>query len=217
MRNFLITLSITGLMLTPAGPAHADAAPRMQTVPVMWHAQAVAFEEHIDAGPVAGATASLVATSSGVSARLSARDLEPGHAYTLWFVLVNNPGACDPRPCTGPDILTNPAVDSQVAYGAGQVAGNSGTATFSTRFNAGPVAGWLPGRALDDPLLAEYHLVVNDHGPMHAAHMPDMIRTYRGGCSDDSPFPPIFPDAALADGEPGPNRCLLYQVAVFQP
>jgi hypothetical protein len=42
-----------------------------------------------------------------------------------------------------------------------------------------------------------------------------MIHTYRGGCADSSPFPPIFPATALADGESGPNICRLYQAATF--
>lgn len=217
MRPLFMTLAATGLMVALVGTAAADGPPRRQTAPVMWHAQAVALEDHIDAGPIDGASASLVATSMGASVTVRTRDLEPGHAYTLWYVIVNNPAACDPRPCTGPDIFTNPDVDAQVTYGAGNIAGGAGQATFSARLGVGPVEGWLPDRTLHNPLGAEYHFVVNDHGPRLAEHMPDMIRTYRGGCSDDSPFPPIFPDTALADGEPGPNRCLLYQVAIFQP
>ena len=63
------------------------------------------------------------------------------------------------------------------------------------------------------------HLVINDHGPMLPEHMPGMIHTYRGGCSDPSPFTPIFavpPSTALADGEVGPNICRLYQAATFE-
>lgn len=217
MRFLFVTSVATVLMVALVGAAGADGPPRRQTAPVMWHAQAVALEDDIKAGPVEGASASLVVTSTGASVTVRTRELQPGHAYTLWAVVINNPEACNTSPCTGADILTNPDVDAQVTYGAGNVAGNSGQATFSTRVNAGPVEGWLPDRSLDDPRAAEYHFVVNDHGPKLAEHLPDMIRTYRGGCSDDSPFPPIFPATALADGQPGPNRCLLYQVTIFQP
>ena len=44
--------------------------------------------------------------------------------------------------------------------------------------------------------------------------MPGMIQTYRAGCTDAS-LPGIFPPTAKSDGEPGPNSCQLYQVAVF--
>jgi hypothetical protein len=57
--------------------------------------------------------------------------------------------------------------------------------------------------------------VINDHGPMLPEFMPGMIQTYRGGCSDSSPFPGVFPATALADGEDGPNTCRLHQAAVF--
>lgn len=217
MQRTLVMLTIAGLVAALQGAAAADGPPRHQTTPVNWHAQAVALEDHISAGPVDGASATLVATDSGVTLKVQTRDLVPGNAYTLWLVLVNNPDDCDPKPCTGPDILTNPAIDSQVTYGAGNIAGDGGQSTFSAHLRAGPVEGWFEGRSLTDPRTAEFHVVVNDHGPQIPAHMPDMIRTYRGGCSNDSPFPLIFPASALADGEPGPNRCLLYQVAIFQP
>lgn len=217
MPRLLVTALTATLALVLAGAAVADGPPRRQTTPVLWHAQAVALEEDIDAGPVQGASASLVATSTGASVTVRTRELVPGHAYTLWYVIVNNPAACQATPCSGADILTNPDVDAQVTYGAGHIVGGAGQATFAAHRDVGPIDGWLPDRTFHNPLGAEYHVALNDHGPKLAVHMPDMIRTYRGGCSDDSPFPPIFPATALADGEPGPNRCLLYQVAIFQP
>ena len=44
-----------------------------------------------------------------------------------------------------------------------------------------------------------------------------MLATYRGGCSDDSPFPGIFPQTALDDGLVGPNTCRLTMSAIFSP
>jgi hypothetical protein len=79
------------------------------------------------------------------------------------------------------------------------------------------LSGWLSGRSLEDSKGAEIHLVVNDHGPAIAEFMPGMISTYRGGCSDSSPFPGVFPGTAIADGEAGPNICRLYQAAVILP
>ncbi|WP_129663517.1 hypothetical protein [Phytoactinopolyspora endophytica] len=96
----------------------------------------------------------------------------------------------------------------------GMLAGN-GQATFAGHVKEGPLDGWLPDRSLDDATSAELLFTLNDHGPALADHLPGMIRTYRGGCADDSPFPEIFPDTALADGEPGPNQCLLSQAAAF--
>lgn len=216
MRRAIVLAATVVLAAAMLGPAAADNAPRTETTPVMWHPQAVAAG--IGDGHVEGAHAKLRATDSGLSITFHTRDLEPGHAYTLWLVFVNNPEECANQPCTAPELF-DPAsgVDAQVTYGAGTIAGSSGKATFAARLDTGPVEGWLPDRELKNPRTGEHHFVVNSHGPKLAEHMPGMIRTYRGGCSDDSPVPPFFPDTALADGEPGPNTCLLYQSAVFQP
>lgn len=138
------------------------------------------------------------------------------HAYTAWLVIVNNPSACDPTPCTAPDILNNPDTESQITFADGRAArGRIGRLTFRAHVPVGEVAGWLDDRFFFNPLGAEIHVVINDHGPVLAEYMPDMIRTYRGGCTDES-LPPIFPPSAFADGEPGPNACQLYKVVIFQ-
>jgi hypothetical protein len=196
----LCTLSLVGT---------ATARTDRQVVPVMWHPQSGM------SGPVgAGAEATLVRRDGGVSFTFRASHLRPGHAYTVWFVVVNNPSACAASPCSGPDILLNPATDSQVTYGAGHIAGSSGNAGFAGSFRAGSVDGWLAGGGLRDPRNAEIQLVLNDHGPKLQGYMPGMIQTYRTGCTDAS-IPPIFPASARADGTPGPNACQLYQMAVF--
>ena len=195
------------LSLLVAGTAHAGAG--RQVVPVMWHPQTSM------AGPVApGAQASLVRKDGGVTFNLTTSHLRPGHAYTLWFVVVNNPAACTSTPCSGPDIILNAATDSQVTYGAGHISGKAGRGSFAGSFPAGDLEGWLPDRDLADPRTAEIQLVLNDHGPKLQGFMPGMIQTYRAGCTDAS-LPGIFPPSARADGAPGPNACQLYQVAAF--
>lgn len=184
-----------------------------QTVGVNWHAQ----QESVgNTGPVEGASATLVRRDSGISYEFNAKSLAPGNAYTLWLVVVNNPEACAASPCTGADFFQNDATGTQVLYGGdGDVAGDSGELTLSGSLSEGEVDGWLGTRTFEDAETAQIHLVVNDHGPELAEFMPGMIQTYRGGCSDASPFPEIFPATALADGEVGPNTCLLTQAAVF--
>lgn len=192
-----------------AGP---DRAVR-QSAPVTWHAQTGAGGE-----VVGDASASLVRNRNGISFAFHTAELTPGNAYTLWLVVVDEPQNCanHPAPCTGGDVLTDPAVDGQVVYAAGAVAGGNGTITLAGRQSLGDIDGWNGMRAFDDPFGSEVHLVVNDHGPKIPAMMPSMIHSYRGGCADDSPFPGIFPQVALDDGPVGPNTCLLTQVAIFQ-
>jgi hypothetical protein len=199
-------------------PAFSQSPASDQSAVVNWHAQQqlVASGGNGKSGPVAGASARLVRRSTGISYQIHADELNPGNAYSLWLVVINNPGACAATPCSAVDILTNPATDSQVlSGGTGTVAGAAGKGTLAGSAGVGPLSGWLAGRSLNDPYTAEIHLVINDHGLKLASFMPGMISTYRAGCSDTSPFPGVFPAIALADGAAGPNTCLLYQAAVF--
>lgn len=200
----LLALTVPGVSAT-ADPATNP------TVGVTWHMQSG------KSGPVDGASASLTRTDSGIAYRFHARELTPEHAYTLWLVVIDHPEQCQTTPCAAGDFLVNDGPDAQVTFAAGHVVGGSGTTTFAGHRSAGDIEGWLDDRSFDNPRGAEVHLVVNDHGPRLAEHMPGMIHTYRGGCSDSSPFPAVFPPSALADGEPGPNTCLLTQAAVFVP
>ncbi len=232
MKRFLpIRLAVplcTALLLTAC--AERPLAPNVlndETVPLLsraadhssvvvnWHPQQQFTGR---TGPVAGASASLLRTNNGISFRMSTTQLTPGNAYTLWLAVVNNPSACaaHPMPCTALDLF-NDATHTQVRFAAGHVAGEAGRGVFAGAAQEGSLTGWLPNRMFSDSKAVEVHLVINDHGPMLPDHMPGMIRTYRGGCADrpQSPFPPMFPQSALDDGQPGPNTCRLYQAAIF--
>jgi hypothetical protein len=212
-RNATMLMAVIAVLFAVVAPAAAAGA-EQQTVGVSWHAQQAMLGK---SGAVAGASAQLVRNDNGIAYRMNTKGLEEGNAYTLWLVVVNNPSACLATPCAAPEIINNPATDSQIRFAAGHLAGASGNGTFAGSVSEGPLSGWLSGRTLEESQGAEIHLVVNDHGPAIAEFMPDMINTYRGGCSDASPFPGVFPPTALADGEPGPNICRLYQAAVFLP
>jgi hypothetical protein len=205
---------VLGILIGLLPSASAGAAPaRIQKEPVRWHMQS----GHEHGSPVgAGATAKLVRTSRGLSYSVKTNQLDPGHAYTLWIVVINDPGSCSQTPCSPVDILLTAETDAQITYGTGHVVGHSGEAGFGGTLRRGPIpTGWLLDQGLDDPLGAQVHFVLNDHGPMLPEFMPEMIQTYRAGCTDES-LPPIFPDSAKADGTPGPNTCRLFQLAVFQ-
>ncbi|HEX7171272.1 MAG TPA: hypothetical protein VF365_01550 [Candidatus Limnocylindria bacterium] len=218
-RSIAVSAALTFLLgLSVAGGAAARAD--RQTAPVMWHPQTGM------SGPVsADARAALVRRPDGVSFSIRTDTLRPHHAYTVWFVVVNNPSECDATPCSGPDIVLNPDTDSQVTYGAGHISGGSGKGGFAGSFQAGAIDGWLPDGGMWDPMTVQIQLVINDHGPKRVltddgqllpVFMPEMTHTYRAGCTDAS-IPAIFPDTAKSDGTPGPNACQLYQTAVFLP
>jgi hypothetical protein len=206
------TLVAAAALATPGQAAPQE--PITQTAAVNWHAQSG------NEGAVGdGAEATIERTAGGISYQITTHSLVPGNAYTVWLVVVNDPAACSDSPCAPPQFLSDPAPDAQVTWGFdGQVADDAGNAVFAAEVAAGPLLdGWLPVQGLDDPAGAEIHLVLNDHGPVIDDLAEEMLSTYRAGCSDDSPFPEIFPAAALADGTPGPNTCQLFQSAVFQP
>ncbi len=189
----------------------AKRSPRVQNVGVEWHPQS-------GEGEVLGARAHLMRTRTGVKASLRTNELKPGNVYTLWWIVINNPENCAayPEPCTSADILGNTeALQADVTYGGGKIARSSGKGRFASHLNVGELSNSWFGNGLDSVSDAEFHLIINDHGPKIPGLVGNMLHTYRGGCTDDS-LPPPFPETAKADGIPGPNTCRLYQAAIFQ-
>lgn len=177
---------------------------------VNWHPQS-------GTGMVEGAYATLNTNANGASFTFHATQLKPGHVYTVWFVAINAPENCATSPCkAAADVFGNTdGVQANITYGAGHVVGQSGQATFAGFIPAGDMPdGWFDND-FSNPLGAEIHLVLNDHGPRIAGLVSNMLHTYRGGCTDES-LPPPFPATAKADGIPGPNTCRLYQTTLFQ-
>ena len=174
--------------------------------------------------PIEGGGMSRVTrTDSGVSVQVRANQLTPGEAYTLWMVVFNYPEFCGvPYACFDPDI-GNPWVMADVMYAAGNVVGASGNSGFAGHKAIGDNSGSIfpplfpPGiepPGMLNPLGSEIHLIVHTHGPMIPEYMPDMIKTFGGGCVD--PGPPFtglwFPEW----GAQGPNNCLSQQVGIHR-
>ena len=205
----ILALSLAVVLLAAAA---STASATVQREPMTWHMQS----GNPHGSPVgADDVAKLVRTKRGLSFSINTDQLVARHSYTAWVVVVNNPAACTASPCSPADILLNPDTEGQVTYGTGHVVGSSGEAGFGGTLRRGPIPeGWLPDQGLDDPRGAEVHLILNDHGPVLRGFLPEMIKTYRAGCTDES-LPAIFPATAKADGTPGPNTCRLWQLAVF--
>ncbi|NIT57155.1 MAG: hypothetical protein GWN00_13245, partial [Aliifodinibius sp.] len=68
----------------------------------------------------------------------------------------------------------------------------------------------FPSPGLENPLGAEVHLVVRTHEEAIPEFLPDMIRTFNGGCT----YPPGVPTNF---GAPGPNACEDIQFSIHQP
>jgi len=186
------------------------------------HAHAHYYTNHVETHPSQGdvrvienAKATLVMTKGGAFASVETNELVPGNAYTFWFVVINEPEACENSPCNANDVLkrTN-MTKADVGYGDGLIAGADGKGHFTTFRPLGKLPqAWL-GTGFKDPWKAEVHLVVHDHGPVIAGREAEMTGSYRDGCTDES-LPEIVPASAKADGAAGPNSCKLVQDVIF--
>jgi len=130
--------------------------------------------------------AKLVRNKNGVAMNIQTTGLEGGAAYTAWWVIFNNPGACVDG-CNSDDFGTA-NVKATIIWATGTVVGGNGMAGFAAHLregdttNVGPFG--LPGDAfgLIDAMTAEIFLVVRSHGPTIPSAMPAQIKQFLGGC-----------------------------------
>ena len=162
---------------------------------------------------VAGAQASLNSNDSGATFQLQTSGLTAGNAYTAWWIIFNNPGACAGDPCNLGDLGT---AGGEITYATGHVIGDSGNGNFGAHLPAGDLPGGWLGNGFTNPTGAEVHVLVHDHGPIIPGLVNEMISTYRAGCMDDDVINPGLPPAGYNDGTPGPNSCPTVQFAIFQ-
>jgi len=170
--------------------------------------------------------------------RITTGDLMPGHAYTLWMIIFNNPAGCVTNDEPGQEQLCNdfdlfnPDAQPDMVHADGKIVGASGEATFVGHRRVGTQAGsanaplGLPSNGLTDPEGADIRFIVHDHGPMSPKHMPDMIQSIDGGCIDAGVpyegFPSPWnlydgPRALPAFGRRGDNTCQSVQFTVHLP
>lgn len=161
---------------------------------------------------VKGSSARLDREPSAVHLRVKTRGLKPGHAYTLWMVVFNNPEGCHGNPgqtfhnagvCGMPDAFS-PASGASHHRAGGAVIGKDGSATFSSRIRRGAPSELSNEPPLENPQGAEYMLVVRDHGP--AVKGSDQTTSLNGGCL--VPAPP-------GEGSQGTYMCANEQTANF--
>jgi hypothetical protein len=135
-----------------------------------------------DEAIVPGSSSTLVRNASGISMTIHTSELEAGAAYTIWWVIFNQPDACTDAPC-GLDDLFEPAVQASVLYAAGHVVPPTGRGNFAASLRAGgPSRQVLFGPALLDSRRAEVHLVVRSHGEPIPGLVHEQIGSFQGGC-----------------------------------
>ncbi|MDT8449370.1 MAG: hypothetical protein RQ847_04275 [Wenzhouxiangellaceae bacterium] len=170
-----------------------------------------------DQSGIADSASVLTRNPLGVSFLLNTSDLEPDHAYTVWWVIFNAPQLCtgEAGSCTEDDLFNNPDVNASVVHATGAVSDFTGRARFSGRlFANGSAAGEvLFGPALVNPD-AEIHLVVRSHGPvgplLDEGLLEEALSTFGGGCIVRDEEGDVIPGT-------GPNECADVQFAMHRP
>lgn len=165
--------------------------------------------------PVLGAS-TLMRYDDAVDMTISTTGLEPGHAYSVWWVIFNNPDACsdecglDDFPEGVPGAKTgteppDPAVQASVVWATGLIVSGEGAADFRAHLEIGNPPGAVDfGPGLVAPMNAEIHLPVRSHGRAVLGQVAEQIGTKNGLCEVTKP-------------DPGSSKCLNVQVATHLP
>ena len=150
-----------------------------------------------DGSAVPGASSTLITNDSGATMTLHTSEIPAGHAVTVWWIIFNNPEEClfgtGGLRCGEGDLFGNPDVDASVVYAAGHVVGRSGRSNWGGWIGVGDTQDALFGPGLLNPLGADIHLIVHDHGVVPADQVAENIRSF-GSC-----FPPVAADCSNAD------------------
>ena len=160
-----------------------------------------------DSSVVAGSSAKLTRNDGGVTLNLKTSDLEAGAAYTVWWVIFNNPEECEVD--CGLGDLSIEAVESAVFYAAGHVIGDNGKGNFSARLRESTlptgddqvVLDNSGGLGLIDSMAAEIHVVLRTHGEPIPGLVNEQLQSFNGG--------------GCNTGEPNEGLCDDVQFAVF--
>jgi hypothetical protein len=147
---------------------------------------------------IKGSSAKLTRGDGVVWIRVNTTGL-PAGAYTNWWVIFNNPDACNADGCGGDDFFPggeyNAAVSPSVLFATGGVVTDNGVGHFRAHLEENDTSGEvLFGPGLTTAEGAEIHYIVRYHGPAGAGDvLTAQTTTFGGGCSN-APNPyPIFP------------------------
>jgi hypothetical protein len=197
----VLTAALSACQIVVPAPVAAEPAPESASAPTEDTVVPIVSTANVHLFPadgendVAGATSSLERRPDGVTLTIETVDLTPNEAYTVWWVVFNNPAACAQEQCMGPD-LSNPETVAMVSYATGEIADENGQATFEASLTVGDATGALdnnsgfpfelvePAPGLLNPLTAEIHGVIRTHGA--ALDDPqEQLSSFNGGCNPE--------------------------------
>lgn len=171
----MLALAAVVMLIVSTVPASAHGRATQQTASVH------AFPTGPDGIEPQDGSARLVRTDSGLSFRMRTDSLTPGDVVTVWYVIFNNPSACNGG-CDGSD-LGNPNVGGTVMWAAGSIVGGNGTANWAGHLSVGELTVAHPGFVFSDQTLtdargAEIHLVVHSHGEARPGYISDQLHSF---------------------------------------
>lgn len=154
----------------------------------------------------------LLRTGDGISINIVTSELVNEDAYTVWWIVFNNPIEC--AGSCGLDDLADEDVNATIQWATGDIVDKFGVGRFTAHLNegettpSGPVFD-LPGDdvGLVDAIVAEVHVIIRSHGPAVAEQLNEQITSFDGGCDLD-----VAPDIPNKKGE-----CADVQFAVHTP
>ena len=173
VKNTSVSLATVVLVLASGLPLAANAGHSYQT------ANVVDFNTGV---PVAGA-GTLTRTMESATARIYTTGLRKKAAYTIWWVIWNDPAEC--AGACGEDDLG--IAGNSVFYAGGFVTGTDGTVNVSVHVDAGDLADGIDvlipgGLEVGHGLLAEIHLVIRSHGSIIEGMADVQVGSFFGAC-----------------------------------
>ena len=193
MTKFMLPATLASLLTAASVPLPAASPNQHTKMFVFQTSQGVMGNGSI----INGSSAKLTRSDDAVWLRINTTGL-PAGAYTVWWVIFNNPEACD-GPCDDPDLF-NPAVMAGGFWATGAVVDANGVGHFRAHLEEGELPS-LPGQVElpgSSPLLdtkkAQILVLLRYHGPVVPAILTKQITTGFGGCIAGPPGQPPPPD-----------------------
>ena len=185
--GLLLLLATFGLVACSAGEASGEVEPlpTLSTVEVF---------EFGNPDNLTGASW-LTRGSDFLEMGISTTGLKPD-AYTVWWVIFNEPTNCnadgcnendifiDGSPANGPNKESRAAARISALWATGFIVGEGGVANVSARYQKGfPPGQVIYGPGVEDINKAEIHLVIRTHGEPLPGEVGTQITNVNGGCN----------------------------------
>ena len=138
-------------------------------------------------------TSTLQRGADAVKLTIDTSELNPGYAYTVWWVVFDEPAYCTDSNCSSDDVSSAMGGGSNlpglsiIGAADGSVVSSNGKAYYSGSLRKDDASLAMFGNGLDNPATAEIHYVIRSHGAAIPGLIEDQITTFNGGCEAGQP------------------------------